>query len=323
LREDGHGIRIEQFNDGLVAFIEPGGFRIFRLPISVAEQVVVDRRFSCTPLLPMLAVDGTFHLLAVAQRGVHLFQGTRYTFEPVDVPDLPQDVEQVLQIERGREVQFHQVGMHTHVGTNPPIYTANAEDGKKQTELTDFFSRIDVALNQVLHRAPAPLVFAGVEYLLPIFRAHSSQPQVMPDGIPGNPRLESPQELHAEAWKIVEPVFRQPLTDALAAFPERAVRHAATQDLAEVLQALQLGQVQTLFLQQGARQWGTFDPLTGAVQTHAERASGDEDLLESAAIQAILQRGDVFVLNRDEMPGSSPIAALFRFVLQPQPPAAG
>jgi hypothetical protein len=323
LREDGDRVHLEAPGTGFALFIAPDEFRSFRLTVPVSEEVIADRRFHILPVLPMLVGDGRFYVLAVGQHGVQLFRGTRHTFELVNLPDAPQNVDQVLQIEWNPEVQFHQVSPRTHVGSHPAVYSGSAEDGKKQTELGEFFARIDTAVNKVVHDARDPIVFAGVDYLFPLYRAHASAQNIMPDFIPGTPRLEPPHELHARAWKIVEPDFQKPLAEAVAAFPERLVRHAASQDLAEILQALQVGRVQTLFLARGHRQWGTFDPITGETHLEDERRKENEDLLETAAIQTIRQRGDIFLLNPDEMPGSNPIAALYRFVLEPHAPAVG
>src|SRR5262245_27546155 len=63
--------------DGLAAFLAPNFLRLYRLPMSPREMVVVGNRFYITPLLPLLSGDGRFFVLALSQNAVRLLQGTR------------------------------------------------------------------------------------------------------------------------------------------------------------------------------------------------------------------------------------------------------
>lgn len=65
-------------SDGLVVFLSKDYFRYYRLPTEFTELVVVANRFHIKPLLPMLATDGRFYVLAISQNTVRLLQCTRW-----------------------------------------------------------------------------------------------------------------------------------------------------------------------------------------------------------------------------------------------------
>jgi hypothetical protein len=70
--------------------------------LDLPELAVVDDRFQVTPLLPLLAGDGHFFVLALSQNQIRLLEGTRDRVEEVDLPGVPLGVRDALQ---GEEVQ--------------------------------------------------------------------------------------------------------------------------------------------------------------------------------------------------------------------------
>ena len=68
-----------------------------------------------------------------------------------------------------------------------------------------------------------------------------------------------------------------------------------------------------LFAAAGARRWGAFDASTGETRLHKERDFGDGDLLDFAAVQTLLNKGTVYVLNSNDMPGGTAVATVFRY----------
>jgi hypothetical protein len=61
--------------DGLAVYAAPGLLRTVRVPLALDEEVVVGRRFRLRPLLPLLADDGRFYVLALSQNDVRLYEG--------------------------------------------------------------------------------------------------------------------------------------------------------------------------------------------------------------------------------------------------------
>ena len=61
------------------------------------------------------------------------------------------------------------------------------------------------------------------------------------------------------------------------------------------------------------QRWGTFEPETGSVYIHQEAQPEDDELLDYAAAQTLLNKGVVFPMGVNEVPGRPPIAATFRW----------
>ena len=52
----------------------------------------------------------------------------------------------------------------------------------------------------------------------------------------------------------------------------------------------------------GERSWGTFDEDADEVTIHEDREPGDEDLLDRAALETMLNGGTVYAVKQEAMP---------------------
>ncbi|MCZ7666924.1 MAG: hypothetical protein M5U34_06735 [Chloroflexi bacterium] len=68
-----------------------------------------------------------------------------------------------------------------------------------------------------------------------------------------------------------------------------------------------------MFVALSQRLWGRFDPETGTVELHQEQQSGDDDLLNTVAIQTMINGGTVYAVPLEEMPDQTVLAAVYRY----------
>jgi len=81
----------------------------------------------------------------------------------------------------------------------------------------------------------------------------------------------------------------------------------------KIILAAYHGQIELLFAVPDFQQWGTFDPSTDEIHLHKKEKTGDEDLLESTAIQTLLNGGTVYVAKPGSMPDTGSLTAVFRY----------
>jgi hypothetical protein len=176
-----------------------------------------------------------------------------------------------------------------------------------------FFHLLDQGLYALLGKESAPLVLAGVDYLLPIYREANSYPHLMKQGITGNPEDLKGEELRDQAWKIVGPHFLKAREEAISQYRQLARSDRASDSLREIVPKAYDGRIDILFIAVGVQQWGIFDPDKCLVHPHPEPEPADEDLLDFAAVHTYLNGGTVYALKPEEMPDQTSLAALFRF----------
>jgi hypothetical protein len=306
---------------GLALFIAKDFFRYYRLPIEFEELVVVNGRFHLKPLLQLLNGDGRFYLLDLSQQNIRLFKGSRYSLKEVELEDVPQSLSEALQYD------WQDKGIQNRIntsrgGTSNPFQRGGSSHGQGSPETDDnrqnilqFFHMVDKGVFEYLKGEQAPLVIAGVEYLFPIYREANSYPHLLEEGITGNQKISTPEELHEQAWAIVEPHFLQAEENAAERYREFSGNNqeVVSDDLKEVVKAAYYQRIDSLFVAVGHQQWGSFDPQSDSVQLHEQEHPGDQDLLDFAAIHTLLNGGNVFAVEPDRIPSQSPVAAIFRF----------
>src|SRR5512138_157223 len=64
-------------SDGLAVFLSQGLSRIYRLPVTFEEAVVVGKSFYVQPLLQLLNGDGIFYILALSLNQRKLFRASK------------------------------------------------------------------------------------------------------------------------------------------------------------------------------------------------------------------------------------------------------
>ncbi|MBD2677388.1 MULTISPECIES: hypothetical protein [Nostoc] len=307
-------------SNGLAVFCSQDFFQYYTLPIDFAELVSVSNHFYLKPLFPLFQSDGHFYILALSHNLIRLLEGTHHHIEEIDLTGVLPSLEEVLRFEEPeRQTPSHTGtpgatgGRRAAPGGVTVFHGHGAGDEDEKENLSIYFHRVNEALQELLKAEHAPLVLAGVEYLLPIYREANTYAYLVDTGITGNPELLSPEELHAQAWEIVEPLFLQAQQDAINQYRELLGTGKASSQITETIPAACQGRVDKLIVALGQQQWGTFDSDTQTVQVHPDAEPNDEELLDFAATQTILNGGIVYAVESAKMPDDTPLAAVFRY----------
>jgi hypothetical protein len=306
--------------DGLAVFIAPDDFHYYHLPFRVEELLVIARSYYVKPILPLFTNNGHYYILAISQDEVRLFEGTRHTVGQIDLPEgIPQnldealaadDPEKQLQVRTGTSPSTSEGGMRAGM-----FHGHGPGDEEQKARIERYLNLVDAGLKEILRDQRAPLVLAGVDYLLPIYRQVSEYATLMEDGISGSPEELRPEELQKQAWPIVESYFRQEMEKVIEEYQQLANTEKATDQLEVIVAAAFYGRVDKLILAVGTQMWGIFNRDTGKVVHYQEGQSKEDDLplLDFAAMQTLHNGGSVYTLEPGEMPTDSPVIAVFRY----------
>lgn len=309
---------------GVAAFSAPDAHVALRLPFAPTMTAAVDPLVHVRPLWRYLEPNGTFYALGLSAGGVALFRGSRHHMEPVPLDDGPTSLDDVLQFDE------HIQSLRYHTKTPPgsgkggrrsAIFYGHEDAGDRRyvkEGVLRFFRALDNEVRAVVEsvRPPPPLVLAGVEELRGLYRqvnkyAHLLDEAVETSVIEPESRTWDADALHRRAWTVVRPRFDEDREDARNRFESQPERTAANPGSA--LLAATAGRVEALFVAERPRVWGTLNDDRHAVQQHDERAPGDIEFLNAAAVRTLQTSGTVYVSEAAEVPAGGPIAALLRY----------
>jgi hypothetical protein len=306
-------------SDGLAIFLSSNRVRHYRLPLNFEEFVTVMDRFHIKPLLPLFTGDGQFYILALSQNEIRLLLGTRHSVSQIDIGQVGGSLAEAIPSDGHQtNLQLHSSGSTGGMsGRGPATFhgQGGGSDENEKNELLRYFHLVSDGLTEFLEEDGVPLVLAGVEYLLPIYKEANTYPNLMDTVITGNPDLLSAGELHKSAWDIVSPRFQAAHEEAVAQYRQLAgqASERVADTLEKIVPAASDGRVETLFIATGVQEWGVFNPDTNEIEHHAQMESGDESLLDLAAVQTYLKGGTVYAVEPDKMPGGPSAAAVLRY----------
>jgi hypothetical protein len=306
-------------SDGLAIFLSSKRGHSFRLPLKFEELVVVKDRFHIKPLLSLFTSDGQFYVLALSKNIVRLLNCTRYSISEVDLTQVVGSMDEEMPTDDHQDnLQLHTSGaIGGKSGSSSVTFhgQGGSSDESAKNDLLRYFHIIDDGLTELLQGDRVPLILAGVDYLLPIYKEANTYPNLIDTVITGNPDLLSAEELHKSAWQILSPLFQTAQEDAIAYYKQLLGQNSrrATENLGKIIPAAVQGRVETLFVTIGEQQWGTFNPVTNEIEIHDRLEPGDEYLLDNAALHTYLKGGKVYILEPEKMPGDNNIAAVLRY----------
>jgi hypothetical protein len=294
--------------DGLAVFLSRRFFREYKVPLALDPKLFVDVRFHIAPLLPLYSGDTRFYILAISQNEVRLLEGNRHEIHEIAPKGLPKSLVDALQKVAAIEPRPQLL----HDDRNDQLgHGAGLEHVNHRLER--YFHEIDTNLLNLIGGDQAPLVLAGVERNVGLYRQVSSYKKIPAGFIDGNPELMSPKQLHAAALAIVEPFVRQQEELARQQIDKLGGTQRVTTDPGEIIPAAQNGRIDTLFLREGHQVWGSFDSARNETHLHERAEDGDQELVTVAAEQTFLNGGAVFFCDERHGPRGSPMTALLRY----------
>ena len=300
--------------DGLALFASDEFSRMYRLPASVPDLVVVAPTFHTRPLVEFLQAPERYWVLGLSQKDVRLWEGTVNGLTPVNLETVPTSLREALgfQIEKDR-LSMHSSGGH---GNKPMFHGHGAGKDDTKSELEQFFRKVDAGVHALLADEIGPIILAAVDYYHPIYRGISKLENLAPEGINGSVSDWDPARIHEAAWPIAKAGVDRKIDQALQLWESSYGKGKVEGDVAAAARLAVAGRVRLLLSEKGRRVWGRFDPRTGDVEIvqegGADPGGNAVDLIDEIAERTLQLGGRALTLAPERMPTGTGIAAVLR-----------
>lgn len=301
-------------SDGLAVFRAPGFSRLYRLPVSLSELVVVAPSFHTRPLLQLLQAPDRFWILALSQKEVRLWEGTPIGLREAELGSIPSSLRDAI----AKYVDYEEETFHSSggPGERPAYHGHGPGRDSLEWQLEHFFRKVDEGLRERLGSDGSPVILAGVESEVSLFRSLSKLKSLADDAIKGNVSHWSADELHRAARPIMEKVAGRKVDRALELWESAYGLGKTESDLANTARLAVAGRVRLVMTERERRIWGRIDRATGSIEVLSENGgdpgSGAVDLLDELAEIVILNGGETLAVSRDWMPTRTGIATVLR-----------
>jgi hypothetical protein len=290
-------------------FCSPNVFQQSFLTNRMEASVNVGGSFSIRQFASELSPPRVFYILALSKTRVDLLRCAGLHAEVAKLPlGVPETLEEALALEppdhdlEGRSA----AGVSTGAMHSLRFGTGSGRE-RQHAHLADYYKLVDRGLQQSFREPDTPLILAGVEEDVAIYRGGSTYRDFTKSSILGSPDVARDQtELLQQAYSILhqEGVGRQHA--ALIAAKERTAPSRFSTDPDTILRAAFEGRVGQLYLDESAKRIEMFE--RGRYQSW-----GEEDLLNLAAVQTIIHHGKACELPAELMPDGAAVIGIMRF----------
>jgi hypothetical protein len=301
---------------GLAVFVNKNIFRYYRMPLSFDSLVEAGRQFHLKPLLPLLAQDYQYYLLTLSQNQIGLYQCSPEGIHSMNLDGIPESLDEAMRYdEHEKNLQFSTRTPQTGGGEMRSAVFHGLGIGMENTkkDLLQFFHKVDAGIQQKMNGSHAMLVLAGVDYLFPIYREANTYPNLMDKGVSGNPEELSPKDLHNQSLELVEPLLKESQQRYQALYAELEGTGRTSKVTEDIVAAAHHGRIEVLFVAKGSQVWGSYSADEDKVALSDSAGPDNEDLMNVTALQTYLSSGTVYILEPDEMPSDSDLAAIYRY----------
>lgn len=267
--------------------------------------------FQIRMVLPELHLPSAFYLLKLTQKDVELWHCTRLRAESVMLPKgVPQTLDEALAFKPpDHDLENRSAAGHSAGALRGIRFGTGSERENASAYLADFYKAVDRGVRELTRGSGIPLVLAGVEEDTFLYRAVSNYPALLKESIHGSGGVAFSQDELRQANAIVRTDATERAAASLLELKERTAPARISTDLPAILSAAVEGRVGRLYINQEAQVPGVFDRVRRAGRVNW----GQEDLLNVAAVETILDRGLVFALPADAMPERVAAIAVFRY----------
>jgi hypothetical protein len=300
---------------GLVIYLADDFSQAYQIPFAPREATHIETHFLIKPIIPLRRVK-LYYILVLGQQSIRLLQASEYSVERVALNNsVPDSLNEALHWDDPeRQLQWH-TGTGSEEGGRAAIFHGHGVATKEthKTNLHRYFQLLDQAISNLLADKAEPLLLAGVDYLLPIYRDASTSEHILDENITGNLEHLSDTAIQKQAWPIVQNHFKAKQERAKLKYHELAAKDMGSDELKTVVRTAYQGRVDTLFVDVNAQEWGGFDPDLGQVTRNSQRQPNDTELTNLATIFTVLRDGDVYANQHEAMPTDEVVAAIWRF----------
>lgn len=304
---------------GLAVFLSDGFFKIYQLPHTVKEELLVNNSFLLTPILPVMEKRHRFYLLVISKHDCKFYEGDQFEMKKLEIEGLPTGMDDVVHFELKEARPTHRragaaAGAAASVGANFHGHGTGLSD--EDEYLLQYLKEVDQTLwTEVLHNQSVPLVLASVDYEIAYYKQISNYKHISDVSLTGNFEHEDRQSMYIKVKEKLSHYFREYSKEALKNYYNNSAKELTSSIVEEVVPAAYFAGVSDLFVQKNARIWGSFDEKNNVTTIHDEKQADDECLINNSIIKTIMNGGEVHILEKEKMPADSPIAAFLRFSL--------
>ena len=295
---------------GLAVLANRRAVSVYRLDYPVETFALVADSYHIKPLVKNFQYGSRYYVMALSYDGFDVYRGDFSTLEQLDRPD--GIVTRFDELFDDYDVSLAEIG-NRYKGKGRNYFGYDEKSQVVEKETVEHFRYAAEVMKDFMAGRNCPLILASLPKHQEAFRAVADIPSLLERGIDKPFGSMDKKEQLAATGAIVDELQRTRIERLVARFHEALPRGKASSDVNDVTLALVERKVETLLVEKDRTIDGDVDVESGFLRRHGEACVRSDDLTDDFAQATYLQGGDVYVLERDQMPTDTGVAALYRY----------
>lgn len=258
--------------EGLAIFANADMALVVKLPVAVADRVVLDHNFATRDLIRALQSSEHYYILTVSGHKSRLIEAYR---------------DQVV-LEYGPQHTFPIENRlyNTHADQRAQ---ANTEENLRR----EFCNRVDKAMQAVHANNPLPVILSGDERNVQFFREVADKPDWYIGSIPGSPDDIKAHDMATHAFTEVERIFAKRRAEALDHIGKAQGAGKLLVDMGDIFRAASEGRADTFFVEEGHFQPARIDGDVITLKDNPREPGVMDDVIDEVAERTLMYGGHV------------------------------
>jgi hypothetical protein len=303
--------------NGLAVYIYNDNLTFYKLPFSIKERIEISHYYYLVDLVTGFFQNPNYNILIVDEGGVEIFIANRFSINQIEIEEpyssesdyynqrFINEEEQFYHVENrgGRNSKHEGVMMHGH---------GNAKDDRK-IRAKRYFQTIEPIITKYLQTQSLPLVIAGHDYLVSIYKDVTKYHPILATHITLNPGPLDKNDLHTKANAIIDEDQKEAYKVSKNDYCNKISTELTTVWPEEIIKAGTTGKIDTLFYNKNLELFGFTEETENKMHVVVTNNDMDEDLTNLAILLALQNDSNIFPLSEKDMPQKVPFCALLRY----------
>lgn len=311
IEEDGEFWNYSQ--EGLALFATFDEMIIYRLEEEVKPIAIVSNSFHIKPLIKYYQNIEEFNLLALEANAFAIYEGNHLDIKPVELSkETETSLKGVLGNQHTESYQTH--GAYGGASDGSVFHGHGGRSDEIEIDQIKFFKYVDqFVLENISKQSKKPLILVAHKEHHHDIRNLSNNPYLLEESIKGAYQDFDEKDMKDELRQIMTKRFNAVIDEAKERFHNLRQKDLSSDQLIIVLKALLEARVDTLFIEEDKIIPGKIDVLNQQIiESNLENPQTD-DILDDMIQHALTTGTLVYVLDKEDMPTESAVAAIFRY----------
>ena len=299
--------------EGLAIFATLEEIIIYRVEKDFQPIAIVSNSFHIKPLVEHFQAIETFSILALEAESYALFIGNHHQIKPIFLSD---EVDTTLSDVLGSHhtEDYHTHGVYGGASDGSTFHGHGGKSDEVELDRAKFFKHVDRYVFEEISKAlKLPMILVTRKEHHADFRKLSKNTFLIEDRIEGSFNDFKEDDIRAEIKKINDQRFDILINQAIENYGNLRDKEQSSDQLIEVLKALLTSRVDTLFIEKDKIIPGKIDVESQQMIQSDLKDSKTDDLLDDMIQHAYLIGSKIFILEKEKMPTTSGVAAIFRY----------